>query len=413
MSWIDKITNGLQIKTGDGKIYKPDWIDPKRGKNFNISEFEFPNLQGTLVDRKEPKGMRYELTIYFQGENHLEITDNFMLSADNKGFWTVTHPIYGELFVQPISIAVDESKFNVSEIRIEVIETLDGAPESFVYMAEDKVVEDILFMNEEMAENFDEEIPVSDIANIANAVQAAYDKAVSIVNDAKDAAKLYDSLKNALNTINNIASDVNSAISATLSLITAPALFVQSVQARIDAVVSNATSLKNNIVGSHQTVANMPKSLKAMFQTMLAANVSAMCLSSVTNLTDTTYSNRIKISDIIDKIVLNYNQYLADIDSMQVGDGNSPDDFIPNFDALKQLDEIVYFTCCNLLTLTFNSKQERFYTLNEDSNFILLASKLYGLKQDDSTIDELISNNNLGQDSLLLVKKDTVITYFV
>jgi hypothetical protein len=44
MSWIENIKNDLQITTGDGKKYKPSWLNATKSIDYNISEFEFQKL---------------------------------------------------------------------------------------------------------------------------------------------------------------------------------------------------------------------------------------------------------------------------------------------------------------------------------------------------------------------------------
>ncbi len=67
MSWIDKIQDQLIITCGDGKEFRPSWINASKDMNFNVSLFEFPNIKGTLVKRGTPIGKAYNLQIFFQG----------------------------------------------------------------------------------------------------------------------------------------------------------------------------------------------------------------------------------------------------------------------------------------------------------------------------------------------------------
>lgn len=46
MSWIDKIKTELIITCGDGKQYKPQWINAVKTKDYNVAEFEFPEVSG-------------------------------------------------------------------------------------------------------------------------------------------------------------------------------------------------------------------------------------------------------------------------------------------------------------------------------------------------------------------------------
>jgi hypothetical protein len=67
----------------------------------------------------------------------------------------------------------------------------------------------------------------------------------------------------------------------------------------------------------------------------------------------------------------------------------------------------------NLYAIGLNAKQERTYITTEDSDFITLAHKFYGLDFDDNTIDELIENNNLGLNGILNIDKGTEILYYI
>ena len=104
MSWIDKLANDLIITTGDGRPYYPLWKKPSKSIAFNYSEFTFPNLSGSLVDRGTPMGRRFPLEIYFVGENNIEDSSDFESSANDKRPWRIEHPYYGLIFVQPTEI---------------------------------------------------------------------------------------------------------------------------------------------------------------------------------------------------------------------------------------------------------------------------------------------------------------------
>ena len=69
-------------------------------------------MPGSLLDRREIKGTRFNLEIYFQGADHLDLSDDFIESAKDKRFWTLTHPFYGKMFVQPLSMGVDNKLDN-------------------------------------------------------------------------------------------------------------------------------------------------------------------------------------------------------------------------------------------------------------------------------------------------------------
>ena len=66
MSWTEKLKKGLEITTGDGKKFFPLYLLDPKTTNFNVAEFEFPNIEGTLVKRSLVKGTRHKLTFFFK-----------------------------------------------------------------------------------------------------------------------------------------------------------------------------------------------------------------------------------------------------------------------------------------------------------------------------------------------------------
>src|SRR4051812_32567908 len=116
MSWVDKLKNRIKIQMGDGKIYFPSWIPDHKRVEYNTAEFEFPNVEGTLVKRGTPLGRKYNLKLFFSGPDHLDDSDAFESSASDNRPWTIFHPYHGTIICQPTSLDFDNSNYNVTEI---------------------------------------------------------------------------------------------------------------------------------------------------------------------------------------------------------------------------------------------------------------------------------------------------------
>src|SRR5690606_10899808 len=98
---------------------------------FNSTEFDFPEVEGTLVDRQLMRGRRFDLNFVFQGEDHLDLAEQFETSCRDKRPWTIQHPIYGRITVQPSTFTLDQGRENVSLFTGQVIETLqDDFPQA-------------------------------------------------------------------------------------------------------------------------------------------------------------------------------------------------------------------------------------------------------------------------------------------
>jgi uncharacterized membrane protein len=415
MSWIEKVKNKMVIQTGDGKQFTPEWINAKVVVDYNTAEFNFPGVHGTLVSRSEQKGSKFSLEFYFQGDDHLEQMKDFVRSAQDKRFWTISHPLYDLLTVQPTSLNIDNSKYNVSKIIASVIHTITDVNPKVLVIIKDTVELETEEINQKSAERFANDVtPSSSDKNVMEqTVEAFYFNAAPNIIDDDDGQTFFNKLNDARSKIRNATTDANQAMRAVNTFIQAPALFKQDLETRLGSLVDNFATMKSNILGAYATLADMPNSLKNMFESMASAILTSICLGSVNPEDENDYGSRVQVTKTVELLLNQYNEYLVDLDAMQSGNGGNPNDFMPNSEIINQLNDLVNFTMANLFSLALDAKQERVVVLEDDSNFITLTHRLYGLDVEDNSIDELMRNNNLGLNGILNIKKGTEITYYV
>lgn len=412
MSWVENIKSAMIIQTGDGKVYKPQWLNAGKSKDYNISTFEFPNISGTLADRRLPKGRKYPLQLFFQGENHLETAQSFEKSADDPRPWTVTHPLYGRIIVQPTSLEFDNSKYNVSEIRCEVIETITQEYPATSVVQKDKIENSVEDCNDLMVNASLEKINAVGIKPIStNKITAFINKTDAKVNklitDNTTAQEYFNKLNNAKSAINSIASKPQDAIAQTIDLLKTTATLPISVKSKTDAYISMITDAETTIIGGIIEITD-----KSLYMSQVGSVMTALCLSA-SNPLKTDYPNRNDVLSTIDVLLAANTTYLNTLDSLQTDTGGTPSSFIPDAASLISLNNLLNYTVSNLFSIALSAKQERSVILENDSNWIILAHRFYGLKADDSTIEELIRNNNAGLSEMLQVRKNRKITYYV
>jgi len=409
MSWLDKVQNKMIITTGDGLKWQPNWIAGKIKQEYNVSVFDFPNVRGSFVDRRMPRGLQYELVIYFQGEMNIETQNDFLKSAENTKYWTLEHPLYDIIYVQPIGLEVDNTGFNVSKITIQLIETITDVNPKLEEIIEDDLNLKVIELLESITT---QNLAVSDISNIKDTNLDIYNSVLPDVENPVDSSTLLDKLHDANNALNNAIADVNTAMQKTLNFVNTPSMFIQSVKSKINILKANYEKLKSTLKGGYSTLVDMPNSLKNMFENMGLGILTGLAIGSTLPQSED-YKNRTDVAEVIDILLDIYSDYLENMDNLQVGNGNNPTDFIANSNNASALNEIMFFAIGNLYIISLAARQERTFYTQEDTDFISLTHQLYGLKSDDSTIDELINNNNLGLNGILNIKKDTPITYYV
>jgi len=412
MSWIERIEKNFEITCGDGVTYTPQWMKAIKVLPFNTKEFNFPGVAGTLVDRREAQGRKFDLEIFFQGENNLDVADSFEESARDKRFWTISHPLYGSIFVQPSSLSFDNSVHNVTKITGTVTETITITNPKPTIIPEDKIDEDVENLNEVVAVSFANNVKPksSDITETKATNEKVFAETKQNIEDDIDGQEYFNLFNNAQSAMTNALTDADGAIRSTQNFILAPARFKQSVQSRLSMLDNNFESLRANISGS---VTKITKNEKQFFESQASGTLGTMALASSIIFDDNDYKNRPQVVETIDFLLARFARFLTDLDLLQSGTGNNPNDYIPNAQTIIDLNNLFTYTVGNLFRIGLNARQERFYTTTDETNLIELAHRIYGLKNADETIDELIRNNGFGLYQTLSVNKDVIVKYYI
>ena len=370
MSWVEKRRQDFIIQTGDGRNYTFFWKNPELSIEFNVAFFEYPNTPGTLVLREEKKGDRIPLELFVPGPNNLEITDQFLLSARNKKFWTLRHPFYGDKKVHPVSIRRRDSGLNNTKLEIEVVETIfDNVPTSVVAPRDQitlsKTRNDTLFLA-----NFIEANPVPDVRDIDNLRSVNtnyYNRAASLINNDLQAQEYFNLFQDANRNITNYTGAPLGAITSLQAVISYPSQFQTSVGNRLQLL----TDTFNDLVTSINTITSPTKSEKSIFEVNGAANISTIC-EAVGTPQDTDYETRGEVLEVVESVLATYGTYITTLDGLQTETGAEIDSYVPTFEPSFDLNSYVNFTLSNLFTIALNARQERIIFLDSDTNPILL-----------------------------------------
>jgi hypothetical protein len=406
MSWITKIKNDLIIVTGDGKQYRPLWQPASFKSEYNISQFNFPDVEGTLVKRGTVMGREFSFGIIFQGENHLDEGLEFWESTKDRNPWTLQHPFYGSISVHPSSLNFDNSDLNLTRVTGTIIETiLEDRPRAVVSEA-DEIKRKVPEFENEFAQYLDEDPTQADINTAVASNKKMYKLGVPIIQ-IPDEFQAYTNLFNTAQAaaVNALSTPIVFMRSIT-TLINYPSLMTLSVKARFNQLLKQWDVLTSTVEGLFYP------SSKKIFQIQGAMNIAAMCYTSVTPLTGN-YTNQKEVLNIIKKLTTVYNSYLEKLDEIQTANGGSPLSFIPSYALMFELQTLVMQTISSLFEIALTAKTERRIFADTDTNVIILTKKLYGLDPDDNNINELIANNGWGMNKLLQIKKGTEVVYYV
>lgn len=409
MSWIERVNNiNISIKMGDGRIYTPLWRSAKRSKNYNHSAYNFINKPGTLIDRREPEGYQYDLELYFIGDNHLDLARNFEISADDKRFWTITHPYYDEIKAQPLSIQRDNNGNNATVFRVKIWETISSNYPIEKLVVDDSVTALRIDINNQSLTNFSSSsgIDSSNIGIINDSIDIIDNEISPYLSDT-----IYTEFKNIINTAKRVVNDnIYSTIDRMRSVINAinyPISVVQDVQSRINIYKELQAKLSNIIIGQEQ-----PTSDDSYLYELIVSSVISGMLNCAITPNEGDYITRGEVVDTTEVLREQYALHITTLEGVTAVRSDIAESFTPDQTTSRLLNDMQYSTLANLYDQVFSAKQERYFILENDSNPIVLAHRFYGLDEQDENIQFFIDTNNLTIPELIQIKKGRNILYY-
>lgn len=408
--WTDMVKTEFTITTGDGAVYKPKTFNANKSVEYNLAEFNFRNLSGTLVDRRKPMGTVYDLELYFEGGDCIDKALAFQNSAANSKRWEIVHPFYKKLKVQPIGpVKYDnaDNLLNVTKIMVTVRESLTASDITFAVSRPDVITTLQKDSQQAYAEYYVTEVPevtADDISQMRDN-QSKFQTALRTVSEgANEITNAYNAANSA---INNALGNVSNAIASIQYYLSLPAFIADTVINRLRFLAGELMAIIDQIYDL-----NIP-SLQSLWYTECGTILSGMCVCTVTETTTADYEYSSQVTEVIQIIVAHYNEFLIRYYFAQAYNGAEVGAFIADPQSFEVLDNLVNYTIATLFEIQSQAKQPKTLTLTRASNVITLTWRIYGLTPDDSTLDKLIADNNIVGDELIQVPIGKQIVYYV
>lgn len=404
MSWSDDINNiQFEIVTGDKKVWKP-YLSQSYEKTIEYAgvQYEFINRIGSLFARRLPKGRSYPLEFSFIGENNVKNANAFELSARDYRAWKITHPFYGNIQVQPLSMKMVSTGMNATTITCQVIESNDAVQPSEYPDYSDLISSLIENVSDAILEQAStDEISASDAQLITDDI-GNMGKIIERLIKLNEEYKAYKkALNEALNAIDNAMAMTAGFIAAAQQLISLPATIASNIGARFSALVSMMESLKDSIQGIASG-----EYFKKLFYNLIGATVVSSMAKAVATQNDGDFQTKAEVALYVQKLTDEYESFI------ELLYGLEDENFTPDHKVALSLHILMCETMANLYQVMFSAKQERIMYPEKDTNIILLAHRLYGIASDDN-INKVKSTNSIGLSEILNIKKDRPIIYYV
>lgn len=405
MSWLDKIENiQFSIKTGDGNEFLPLWKSGEKSLDFNTNTYDFIDVPKSLVTRKQPKSSKYPLTFWFQGSDCIEQAERFEQSAKDNRYWTVTHPYYGIIKGQPISISRNDANYNISEITVDFWETI-----IFDFPKSNLSIQDNTLVKRDT-------IQVNAAESYSNRAKPQTKDIQKVKDSNLTTAKQFETLQNDETNIdyqNNISRAIKSA----------NALLVNPSQAILDSqnIVSQSALLDIDLNARINAYKNAFKTLKLVFESITdklffesqgATILSNLCLTATNYQFGVDYVTVPEIENTSTLILSLYDDYLSTVDSNITSVYDVDNNYQPYAVLQNDLYNLVMFTVSNLYSLAFEAQQERIVIVEKDTNIVLLCHRYYGIANDEN-LETFRTINNIRLNENFKIKKGRSIKYYV
>lgn len=397
MNWLNRINDiELEIITGDGQSFKPLWKEARKNVKYNTEGFDFVGVEGTYVERKKQSGNQFPVLFYFQGDDCIEQARKFEYAARDSRAWTINHPIYDSILVQPLSLEFDNSVLNISKISGIVWETINWKYPMYKLNVKITIVQIKKDVDIRNAEIFENNLDITSLGLTDDALLSCdiIGKGYEVLTDVfEDINVLKDLIRSASTSAQNILSLPLYFMQQIQNLINFPFLIKQNVEFKINQVIDSYNNLKNMIVGVSDN-----NELYAAYSFSLLAAICQVAVSP----DKIDYNTRQEVLDTIDKIIIINNDVINTFDDIN---------YQPDANLSLQLDRIINMTVANLYDVAWDARQERTIILEKDDNIVNLAYKYYGAGDDN--LQKFIDTNIMSIDELLQINKGRRLIYYV
>jgi hypothetical protein len=234
MTYEDRLQPQITLTSPSGLVFEAKWSGDNVTAEKDLGIFKAPGVKGLKIQDLEISAFSYPLTIFFDGPDNDINADLFVKTlANDKGDWTVIHPVKGEKTLQLVSLS-------------EAVQPISSAGIT-------SVTTDWIEITGDISDVTAAQLSGLAIAQNGELQNTAADQIVTVVG--QDTADQTGKLKNAVeNTV--------TAFNLTLQTITDTVSEVQaqanSIKRGIDATLEDSPIDVLSIAGQIQSLVNLP-----------------------------------------------------------------------------------------------------------------------------------------------------------
>lgn len=422
MKWIERINaTVLTVVTGDGKVYKP--LFRNRGNNVyeidgNAVPLEFNDIDGALVVRGALGVTDIDFEFIFQGDDHMDIRDEFMESIKDRRPWVLSHPSIGSKLVQFATLSLDFSIDNITTISGRLYETIESSyPSSGVSEKRESEIKLESSITEGISVSNDLKLSPADINTVTETTERmSLTAKLKSVTDI-DLEKINNAIAEGSVTLSSIGSEPSSFMRDLSNIIRTPTRYLDTINNRVSVLKASYEDLKNAISGTPSLAEKMFFEIAGSFNIIAIGEANLIPISEIADdqgveLETKEIITRRQVLSSINDLKDIYNSYLSTLGELQSDIDNRTDSYSPSHENIYAFQSAIFSVVGSLLNMSVSAKREISYLVPQDTPLVLLVHTLMGTVDSD-IMKQFVDDNNLGRDEVLIVPQYKEVFYYI
>jgi prophage DNA circulation protein len=416
----DRLRQNVQLTSPDGNVFNPLWRGDTRTQEKKIGIFNFPNVNGSVVQDLGASSMKYTLTLFFEGANNDIDSNEFMAAIQQKGVWKVIHPVHGLKELQPLSFSpIDDpvSSGNVTQIDTEWIEPIKESTVVSTPELQSSVASQIDTVNDTTADQLnnstfqDTAAETGEFRDVVGDVVANVEEYLEGISSASaEITAEMEAIKRDLdNVLDVLPLDMIAVAGQIQELIQLPTRAIEDTQARLDTYQNFAEGIS---LLSPETAGTPSYNRVAVQELAFTAIFSAVADVSSTG----KLQSRSEAVQVVEAVLTLFNDATDTLDTTQELFEGQPIDrqYFSQTQSYSDSSKLIALTVAYLLRSLFDLKIEKRFVLDRDRNPVMVTIEEYGsLGDEDINLDLFLESNKIEDTEHLIMLKGRELVVYV
>lgn len=417
----DRLRPGITLTSPSGAVFNALWSGDERAQAKKLGVFNFPRVDGSVVQDLGVASATYPLTISFSGADHDLEADRFFTALSERGVWDVVHPVMGLKRLQPMSFTPADapiSSASITTIATEWIEPLEPAAVASTPELQAGVAAQVEVVNETGSDQLDTSTFQAAAAEVAEFRAAVLDVVANVELYLEGIASASAAITAEINSIKRdvdavlavVPLDMIAVAGQIQALIQLPARAIADTAARLDAYKNMADGLTFSL--TPETPGTPAYNRVAVQEVALTATFGAVASVASTG----TLLSRTEAVVVIEATLALFRDATDALDASQtLFEGQALDvQYFSQSQSYGDSALLIAQTVAYLLRASFDLKVEKRFVLTAPANPLRIAIREYGEPGDgDSNIEFFYDTNNIEDDEFLLMQAGRELVVYV